>query len=252
MCIRDRSNANTLLYANYGKGYRNGGFNPQVTPVFNRGFEPEYSDNYELGIKTSHWGDRFILNGSVFFGEYENRQQLTYFGEFFIPGNYNYEESRISGFEIDSKTRLSKYLDVLFSYGQVKSTIEKGGSTGGANGNETNLDNFNGNNTSLVPQNNFNLGLSSSIPLNEQSKLDFFVNYNGTGKIYWTDGNETGFTSDAYQLLDLQASYTNNNFKITLWAKNMLDQQYYLEYVDYGIGWRGTPATIGTNLSFNF
>ena len=247
-----QSSANTLLYANYGKGYRSGGFNPSITPLFNRGFEAELSDNYEFGFKSSSWEDRFILNGSVFFADYQNRQQITYYGEYFIPGNYNYDKSEVSGFEIETKTRLNKYLDVLFSYGQVKSTIVSGGSTGGENGTETSLAQFNGNNTSLVPQSNFNLGLSSLIPLNENSQLDLFLNYNGTGKIYWTDSNDAAFTSDAYQLLDFQASYSNDNLKVSLWAKNILDQQYYLEYVDSGIGWRGTPATIGTTVSIRF
>lgn len=247
-----QSSANTLLYANYGKGYRAGGFNPSVTPLFNRGFEAEISDNYEFGFKSSSWGDRFILNGSVFFADYQNRQQLTYYGAFFIPGNYNYDKSEISGFEIETKTRLSKYLDVLFSYGQVKSTIVDGGSTGGENGTETNLEQYNGNNTSLVPQDNFNFGLSSLIPISKGSQLDLFLNYNGTGKIYWTDSNDADFTSDAYQLLDFQAAYSKDNLKISLWAKNITNQQYYLEYIDSGIGWRGTPTTIGTTVSIRF
>jgi len=32
----------------------------------------------------------------------------------------------------------------------------------------------------------------------------------------------------------------------------MLDQQYYLEYSDFGFGWRGTPATFGSTLSLSF
>lgn len=247
-----QANQNVLLYTNYGRGYRAGGFNPVVTDLFDRGFEGELSDNYEFGFKTSSWENRFIFNGSVFYSSYENRQQFAITSDFFIPGNYNYDESDVIGFEIDTKTRLSKYLDLLFSYGQVKSTIIRGGSTGGENGTTTDLDQYNGNNAALVPQNNFNLGLASSIPLNNDSQVDLFINYNGTGKIYWTDANAAIHTSDAYQLLDIQASLTRGNWKLTLWGKNMLDQQYYLEYSDFGFGWRGTPATFGSSLSFSF
>lgn len=247
-----QANPNVLLYTNYGRGYRAGGFNPVVTDLFDRGFEGELSDNYEFGFKTSSWENRFIFNGSVFYSSYQNRQQFAITSDFFIPGNYNYDESDVTGFEIDTKTRLSKYLDLLFSYGQVKSTIVKGGSTGGANGTTTDLDQYNGNNAALVPQNNFNLGLASSIPLANDSQVDLFINYNGTGKIYWTDANAAMHTSNAYQLLDIQASLTRGNWKLTLWGKNMLDQQYYLEYSDFGFGWRGTPATFGSTLSLSF
>ena len=239
---------NTLLYTNYGRGYRNGGFNPVATDLFDRGFKAEISENYELGFKTSSWGNRFILNGSVFYSDFTNRQQFAITNDFFIPGNFNYDKSTITGFEFDTKTRVSKYLDVLFNYGFVKSTIKEGGVLDSGR----NLNDFNDKNTSLVPQNNFNFGLESNIPLNENSTLDVSVNYNGTGKIYWTDSNDSSLTSNAYQLLDAKATFTHKKIKVSLWARNILDQQYYLEYSDFGFGWRGTPATVGTTFTVNF
>ena len=239
---------NVLLYANYGRGYRAGGFNPVETTLFDRGFKGEISDNYELGFKTSSWGNRFILNGSVFYSDFTNRQQNAITSDYFIPGNFNYDESTIVGFELDTKTRVFKYLDVIFNYGFVESKIKEGGILD----NGRDLSEFNDKNTSLVPQNNFNFGLESHIPLNENTALDVSVNYNGTGKIYWTDSNDASLTSNSYQLLDAQATLSYKNMKFSLWAKNMLDEQYYLEYSDYGFGWRGTPATFGATYTLNF
>ncbi len=247
-----QSTENVLLYANYGRGYRAGGFNPKVTPLFNRDFKGEFSDNFELGFKSSSWNNRFILNGAVFYSDFTNRQQFAITNDDFTPGNFNYDKSTIFGFEFDTKTRVSKYLDVLFNYGFVKSKIKEGGATGGASGTERDLNQFNDNNTSLVPQNNFNIGLASSIPFNEKTTLDLSVNYNGTGKIYWEDSNSPDFTSNAYQLLDAQASLSINKIKLSLWARNILDQKYYLEYSDAGFGWLGTPATVGTTFSYSF
>jgi iron complex outermembrane receptor protein len=65
-----------LLYANYGRGYRAGGYNPVVTDLFNRDFDGETSDNYEFGFKTAWWNNRFILNGSAFYSDFTNRQQF--------------------------------------------------------------------------------------------------------------------------------------------------------------------------------
>lgn len=241
-----------LLYANYGRGYRAGGYNPKVTDLFNRDYDGETSDNFEFGFKTAWWNKRFILNGSAFYSDFTNRQQFAITGDDFTPGNFNYNKSEIIGFEFDTKTRISKYLDVLFNYGFVKSTIIEGGTTGGADGTARDLNQFNGNNASLVPQNNFNLGLASTIPFNKTTTLDISINYNGTGKIYWEDSNAADFTSDAYQLLDAQASLSMKKVKFTVWGRNILNQQYYLEYSDYGFGWRGTPATVGTTISLTF
>lgn len=241
-----------LIYANYGRGYRSGGFNPVVSELFNQDFLGELSDNYELGLKTSSWNDRFIFNASVFYSDYTNRQQFAITPDFFIPGNFNYDKSKIIGFEIDTKTRVSKYLDVLINYGFVDSKITEGGSTGGDNGQFRDLNQFNDNITSFVPRSNFNLGLASSIPISDKTNLDLNVNLNGTGKIYWTDDNVEDFVSDTYNLLDARASVDINNMTFSLWGRNMMGTKYYLEYDAFGIGWRGRPATFGATVGIDF
>lgn len=243
---------NALVYANYGRGYRAGGFNPQVTDFYNLDYEKELSDNYELGVKTSSWNNRFLLNGSVFYSNFSDRQQFAVEPEFFIPGNFNYAKSTIVGFEIDSKTRFSKFLDVLFSFGLVDSKIDEGGFTGGADGKASDLNEFNGNITSFVPRTNFNLGLASSFELSDNASLDLNLNLNGTGKIYWSDFNDEGSTSDGYQLLDARATLNIKKFSLTLWGKNITDQQYYLELDSFGFGWRGRPATVGVTVGVDF
>ena len=241
-----------LIYANYGRGYRSGGFNPVVTDFYNQDFEGELSDNFELGVKTSSWNDRFIFNAAVFYSDYTNRQQFALEPEFFIPGNFNYDKSRIVGFEFDSQIRLSKYLDVLVNYGFVDSKITEGGATGGANGQATDLSAFNGNITSFVPRSNFNLGLASSIPLSDKATLDLNVNLNNTGKIYWTDDNFEDFIADPYNLLDARASVTVNKLTFALWGRNITGTKYYLEYDAFGIGFRGRPATVGATIGIDF
>ncbi|WP_445735248.1 TonB-dependent receptor [Mariniflexile sp.] len=248
-----------LIYANYGRGYRTGGYNPAVTDKFNRDFKDELTDNYELGFKSSWWNNRFILNGSAFYTDFSNQQQYVFDLNTFYAGNYNYEKSRIIGFELDAKVRLSKYLDLLANYGFVDSEITKGGTTGGANGTTTDLNSFNGKKTPFIPQDNFNIGLESSFAISEKATMDLSLNLNNTGKTYWDESNDAAFTSDAYQLLDARASVSFNKVKITLWGMNILDQQYYTEYVPgslFGafddLGWRGRPATYGATVSLSF
>ena len=248
-----QASENALMYFNYGRGYRSGGFNAQFTELFAADFRKELSDNFEIGAKTSFWENRFLLNASVFFSDFTDRQQFVYDLDNFVPGNYNYEKSTISGFELDSKIRLSKYLDVSLSYGFVDSKIDQGGTTGGADGTSRDLNEFNGNFTSFVPQNNFNIGLASSFEVGEKASLDININLNGTGKIYWYDSNEEGTISDAYQLLDARVTLNVNKLSFSLWGKNITDQQYYLETDPFGgIGWRGRPATIGATFGIDF
>jgi iron complex outermembrane receptor protein len=244
-----------LIYANYGRGYRTGGFNPAVTDRFNRDFKDELTDNYELGFKTSWWDNRFILNGSAFYTDFTNQQQYAFDLTTFFAGNYNYNKSKIVGFELDTKLRVFKYLDVLFNYGLINSEIKEGGQVGGANGTATDLSSFNGNKTPFVPTSNFNLGFESNFSINK-IKVNTNISLNGTGKIYWNETNEASATSDAYQLLDARVNFSYKNWSFTVWGKNILDKQYYLEFwkgAQFGgfddFGWRGRPASFGTTVT---
>ena len=250
---------NALIYANYGRGYRTGGFNPAVTDRFNRDFEDELTDNFELGFKTSMWNNRFILNGSVFYTDFTNQQQYIFDLDTFFAGNYNYEKSKIIGFEVDAKVRLSKYLDLLANYGFVDSEITEGGTTGGANGTTADLNAFNGKKTPFVPVNNFNIGLESNVEISEGVNFNANINLNSTGKTYWDELNQDPFTTSAYQLLDARASIEFDNIKFTIWGNNILDTQYYTEFVPGSLfggfddfGWRGRPATFGASVSVDF
>ncbi|MFW2376823.1 MAG: hypothetical protein ACN4ES_09755, partial [Cellulophaga baltica] len=82
---------------------------------------------------------------------------------------------------------------------------------------------------------------------------------NSTGKTYWDENNSDAFTTNAYQLLDARASISFDNLKFTIWGNNILDKQYYTEYVPGSLfggfddfGWRGRPATYGASVSINF
>ena len=254
-----QASENALIYVNYGRGYRTGGYNPALTDRFNRDFEDELTDNFEIGFKTSMWNNRFILNGSVFYTDFTNQQQYVFDLNTFFPGNYNYDKSKILGFELDAKVRLSKYLDLLANYGFVDSEITEGGTTGGADGTATDLNAFNGKKTPFVPVNNFNIGLESNVEISEGINLNANINLNSTGKTYWDELNQDAFTTSAYQLLDARASIAFDNIKFTIWGTNILDTQYYTEYVPASLfgafddlGWRGRPATFGASVSIDF
>ena len=62
-----------MLYGSYSRGYSAGGMNGDIRM---RPFEPEVSDNYEVGIKSQWWDKRLQVNLTAFQTDYEN-QQIT-------------------------------------------------------------------------------------------------------------------------------------------------------------------------------
>jgi iron complex outermembrane receptor protein len=201
---------NTMMYANYGKGYRTGGFNQGETVRYDTSFKAEITDNYEIGIKNSYLDNRFILNISGYYTDFSNQQlyDLVLNGgtEQILIGNFNVAKSESIEFETDMRIRASNWLNILGSYGLSKSKIIMGTSTTSTGTNET-ID-VSGNATPLVPQDSYNLGLESSFNVSDKITFNGNINLEGTGEMYWHEDNAP--VSPRYSLLNARISLTFN------------------------------------------
>ncbi len=250
---------NMLMYANYGKGYRTGGFNQGQTVRYNTAFEAETTDNYELGIKNTYWDNRFILNVSGYYSDFTNQQLYALVldggaGQILI-GNFNVPESISVGFEADMRIRATNWLDVLASYGVSKSRIERGTSTVSTGANET-ID-VSGNATPLVPQDSYSLGLESRFDISDKIAFNANINLEGTGEMYWHEDNAA--VSPRYSLLNARANVSFDNFTIGLWGANLTDTEYITEFFDQtfsnggsDLAWLGQPLAYGASLTYKF
>ena len=245
-----------LLYANYGRGYRSGGYNAEATSLFDAEYVGETSNNFEVGLKTSTKNKLFIFNVAAFYVDFQQQQQFAVaLGLNGLKlGNYNFPESKIYGFEAETQIRTSRFLDILAGFGFNKSEIVDGGLAG-----TTDRTVYNGNNAPFVPQTTANIALKSNFPLSEKIQFLGYINYNVKGKIYWYEDNVDA--SNAYSLLDMRIGVSiMDKYEIFLWGANLMDTQYYLEY---GSGettgsaagdtvWPGQPRTIGVEVAVKF
>lgn len=244
-----------LLYGNYGRGYRSGGFNSDGTDLFDSEYDGETSNNFEIGLKSATKDQRLIFNAAAFFVDFTNQQQyaVAFGAAGLVLGNYNLPETSVSGFEADLKYRTSKYLDIIAGFGYNKSEIKDPGNAG-------NIDrsSFVGNTTPFVPKTTYNVALQSSLPISTGMNLISFVNLSNKGSLFWHEDNID--QADAYSLLDARFTLSTNKFDLSLWGNNLLNTDYYQEYfageISGGaagdIGWRGKPVTYGIDVSINF
>jgi len=248
-----------LMYANYGRGYRSGGFNQDNTVRFDSDYKAEITNNYEIGVKNSYWNDRFILNISGYYIDFKDQQLYALLLDAgagnIIIGNFNVPESESYGFEADFKLRTSKYLDILASYGVSKSKIIKGTSTVSTGANEE-ID-VSGKNTPLIPQDSYTIGLESNFDISEKIAFNGNVTLKGTGKIYWHEDNAA--VSSSYNLLNARIGFTFNNVSVNVWGNNILNQDYITEFFGQTFSnggsdlvWKGNPSTFGIDLSYKF
>ncbi|HEX8062020.1 MAG TPA: TonB-dependent receptor, partial [Allosphingosinicella sp.] len=65
-----------LIYLSWSRGYKSGGLNPPINPIFNvpATFEPEIINAFEIGSKNSFMGGKVRLNLSAFYYDYKGLQ----------------------------------------------------------------------------------------------------------------------------------------------------------------------------------
>ncbi len=96
-----------LVYANYARGFRSGGFNGRAdsTNSDTITLSPEDLTSYEVGLKTTFLDDRLLLNGAVFYSIYEDilRAIPTVVGAANTPAIIarNAAEARLAGAELE-------------------------------------------------------------------------------------------------------------------------------------------------------
>lgn len=251
-----------LGYANYGRGYRSGGFNSDETVKFGKTYEPEFTNNYEVGLKTSFLNNRIIFNNAFYRIDFENQQQYT-----FIPvtpavlGIYNFEESKITGFETEIKFRATNNLDFFASLGLNDGEIKKGTYNRLTNASnfdyETNEEvDVSGNTSPFTIKSTFQVGANANFELKEKSTIGFHVNVDSRGTQYWDPLEE--YKQDPYTLVNARVNLKLNKFGLTVWSNNIFDTKYNTEFfptAEFGFSnlrFPNTPTTVGVDLTYSF
>ena len=274
---------NTTVYASYGVGFRSGGFNSSgsaalinsqlnipvaaglgVSDTYNK----EVSKSFEVGLKGRYLDGRLAVNGALFQTEVDDNQ----FFEFFAgPWGLlrvvtSIDALDISGSELDFKYALTDNLrldgGVGFTDGEIKENTHRPGTVG--------------NNAPLAPEHTYNLGIQYETAFSANYDLIIRMDYMEVGETWFHTvqnnqqpsvwGALLGFpvasdmsksVRDAYSLIDLRASLLGEKLSLTLWGRNIGDEEYLAEVIpapEFGGSFihQAPFATYGLDLKYNF
>jgi iron complex outermembrane recepter protein len=112
-----------LLYASYSRGYKSGGINPPINPIFNvpATFEPEIINAFEIGSKNSFANGMIRLNLSAFYYDYKGLQLSRIVARTSVNDN---TDASIWGAEAEAVFRPSRNLLVNLSGSYLKTEIK--------------------------------------------------------------------------------------------------------------------------------
>lgn len=245
-------NDKTMIFGSVTRGFKSGGFagSQGVQALASAPVDPETATNFELGIKTDLADDTLRLNATAFFTDLEDLQVVR-FGP--VPGSTfgtfqttNIGTADITGFEIDfawyptDNFSLSGYyahLDTEVNDLIIPTTAVPTG--------------FDASGRSLTraPESTYNL-----VAQYEFGAFDFRLSYSHSDEVT-TDYIDLRTIAEENDLLDARIGWSNDNFEIALWGKNLTDEDYISHTYVIGpgvIGVWGAPATYGITGTLEF
>lgn len=248
-------NDNDNFYVTYSRGFRAGGINPSSLPAgIRQTFDPEYSNNYEIGYKSLFADKKVSIAASAFLIQWQDLQ----FYNLVAPFTYareNVGNAQSAGFEIEFSALPKKGLQFDGSLG-INATKYKDFDLKRVNfgtGVET-ITAIGGNKLSNAPGHTLFLGAQYDYEINAKAKAVFRFEVRNIGDSYTDIQNQ--IKQPSYTLLNTRVGFNFNKFGVFVWGQNLTNKRY-LAYgnPDSSFGRQariGAPRTYGVTLSTKF
>lgn len=241
------ASADNNLYATYSRGYRAGGLtplssDPSQPPLY--AFEPENSNNYEIGSKNVFFNNRLQLNLTLFYTTINNAQVPTLVLPDAITITRNAGKLSSKGIEFEAAATPFKGFELNYAagytdaqYGTLKLAQE---------GSEADLK---GKRQIFTPDVTSMLAAQYSYLLGGKQQLRLVVRgeWKYLGTQYFDLANS--IKQSSYHLLHTRAGIASKNVSLMFWGRNLANKHYISYAYDFGAVHLGDPKTYGVTLA---
>lgn len=236
-----------MSYVTASKGYLSGNadfYNPKDASTLL--YKPEYTWNYELGVKTSWLDKKLLVNAAVFYIDMEDKQVSNYSGTALTSYVTNAGKAHSYGAELEVQALPVKGLELFAAAGYTKTEV-----TSWSGQKQTGeVYNYSGNELTYVPEYTYSLGGHYQHDSGVFGRLELL----GTGPFYHTP--ENNIKEDSYEIVNLRLGYTDGNFEVAVFCNNLFNTNYNNIRFDLGNGtmakFYGAPRQFGTTVSYSF
>ena len=113
-----------LVYASYSRGYKSGGINPPLSPIFQvpESFNPEFVDSFEIGSKNTFGNGALQLNLTGFYYKYQGLQLSRIVARTSVNDNVN---ANIYGVEAEAIIRPSRPLTINMNFSYLHTEVSQ-------------------------------------------------------------------------------------------------------------------------------
>ncbi len=239
-------------YFTVSKGYLSGGYNYCLaTDNASFTYDPEYTWNYEAGLKTQWLGNRLQANLAVFYIDMTDKQVYEMSSGASPTSTVdNAAEAHSQGVELEIQARPARGWDLSVAWGYTEAKYDDWIATEW-NSDYTDLTRTDYSDKKLpnVPAYTGHVGIQYRHPGGLFVRGDADV----IGPLYADHHNN--FEEDAYCLIDLQLGYECERFDVVLYGKNVFDTTYNTIAYDWSgekMVQDGDPAIFGIRATYRF
>ena len=212
-------NENFLVYANYARGYKAGGFN-NVSVL---AFDEESSNALEAGLKSSMNSDKIKLNTAIYYTDYNDLQVQTIGDVSGLLVIDNAAEVGSKGIEVEASFSVGKEFTISGNTGigqaRYRNYVE------GDN-------NFSGNTPGRSPDYSFGLIAQYERKFKKLGFVHWRADYGYQSRIYFSRENLDQLSQEGYGVLNATLGVRaifNTKANVQLFCNNLLDEEYLLQ-----------------------
>ena len=247
----------TSFYGSVSQGYKSGGVNQQpYLSDISRPYEPEFIQNFEIGLK--HATDKYRTQLSVFYGQRKDQQvsvssqQVEGDPNSFLYYTGNAGSGTIQGFEWENMLNVSSNLSMDASLGYLKTWVDKfiyfaseGMETSGGD-----------REAAMSPI------ITGSIRLNYSNDSGIFGSVRSSYKSGYFYSDSHNERAEPYTLTNLALGKSFGKTTTTIWIRNAFDERFTTRGFYFGLIppdypdqlWKsyGDPRQIGVSMDYKF
>ena len=241
-------NNNSLWYGSYSKGFRAGGLSPLSSdpsqpPLV--GYLPEYSNNFETGIKNNWLSNKLILNIALFYTKVTDAQVPSLILPDAITITKNTGQLSSKGVEAELMFIPTKGVLLQYAFGTTSASYDK--LEIASQGASVNLA---GKRPIFTPSSTSLLAAQYSFPVSSELQIMLRGEWKYIGTTYFDLANN--IQQSPYHLLNAKLGIEYKKTALSFWAKNLAGAKYISYGYDFGAVHLGDPAIFGTSFSYKF
>ncbi len=227
------------------RGYRSGGSGENIARAIVVPYDPEYSWNYEVSLRTQWLDQRLTLNANAFYVDWNDQQVAVNFGlNAFDSHTVNAGRSHLYGFEIELAHRLTSTVDWYASLGHVRTQFDDFEVVVGS------FDDLSGREFPYAPK----WTLGAGVNVRWQHGIGANINANYRSNVFTDVGaQQNNYHVSSRTVVNARVGRDGDHWGVHLVANNLFDEEYS-QYDNIGLGMAvlGAPRVIGVMLDAKF